>query len=89
MPAEEMYKLLGYFSNAGYGISGKGAILTYAPAPLNPSVRGLRTDDDGVALAAALDPDRPELNVPVFEALVELVLEELASVPPSGQMSLF
>jgi hypothetical protein len=89
MPTEEMYKLLGYFSNSGYGSSGKGAILTYAPSPHIPSVRGLRTDDDGVALAVALDPDRPELNDPGLEALVGLVVDELALLQPTEQISLF
>ena len=80
VPTEEMYKLLGYFCNSGYGSSGKGAILTYAPAPLIPSIHRLQSDDGGVALATALDPDRPELNVPVFGALVSLVLDELATL---------
>jgi hypothetical protein len=88
-PTEEMYKLLGYFSNSGYGSSGKGAILTYAPVPHMPSVRTLRSDDEGLALAAALDPERPEFNSPVFEALVRLVLDELDSSGPSAESSLF
>ena len=81
IPTEEIYKLLGYFLNSGYGAAGKGAILTYAPGPaLSPSVRTLRTDDGGTALAAALDPDRPHLNEPVFDELVGLVLDEVLEI---------
>ncbi|MBQ0879341.1 hypothetical protein [Streptomyces sp. RT42] len=74
IPTEEIYKMLGYFSNAGVGNSGVGAILFYTPHRSPKPIYDFCSDQGGRVLAVGVDPASPRENTAGLELLAEMIL---------------
>ncbi|MYW10164.1 hypothetical protein GT034_17665 [Streptomyces sp. SID2563] len=76
VPTEEVYKLLGYFSNSGVGTEGLGAILFYTPHRDPQPIYDFTSTQGGRVLAIGLDPERPNENRAGLEVLASLIVQQ-------------
>ncbi|WKE70501.1 hypothetical protein [Streptomyces sp. WP-1] len=76
VPTEEIYKLLGYFTNAGVGSAGLGAILFYTPHRTPQPVYEFTSAEGGHVIAVGLDPERSDDNRAGLEAVVKLIVQQ-------------
>lgn len=74
VPTEEIYKMLGYFSNSGIGNAGWGAILFYTPHQTPQPIYDFTSDQGGRVVAVGVDPARPEQNGTGLATLAKMIL---------------
>jgi hypothetical protein len=74
VPTEEIYKMLGYFSNAGMGDAGSGAIIFYTPHRSPKPTYEFSSAGGGRVIAIGVDPASPDENAAGLELLAGLIL---------------
>jgi hypothetical protein len=82
-PAEELYKLLGYFENLPHLTYPAGAIVFYSPG--NVTSRKLKRAGGGQALLIGADPEMPSESASAFDDIVQLVLAAAETVVPNAR----
>jgi hypothetical protein len=83
-PTEELYKLIGYFGNAGSGQAPLGAIVSYAPG--NPRSYLLEDGSAGRLTAMAVDPEDHRSSGQQFTELVDRLLTSVGLDPSLMEM---
>lgn len=78
-PSEELYKLLGYFGNAGTRQAPLGAIVFYAPGQTR--IYRLEDGESGRLEAIGVDPELPAASRGQVEAVVDLLLSSVGLEP--------
>ena len=79
IPSNELYKILGYFSNLPAEHTRRGVIIFHTPG--NPHQYDLTDDGNGKLLATGVDPLDHERSAAAFQNLAEFVTSE---IPPSA-----
>ncbi|MFJ2646100.1 hypothetical protein ACIO1C_05135 [Streptomyces sp. NPDC087420] len=74
-PTEEIYKMLGYFSNSGDEAAGRGAIIYYEPNLSVAPIYQYSSKSGGMVLALGLDPSKQGHNKPALQTLANMILE--------------
>ncbi|WP_262003576.1 hypothetical protein [Microbacterium sp. Mcb102] len=83
-PAEELYKILGYFENFEVHPP-RGALLTYTTSTVAPAPVAFEDKAHGQLVWAALNPAADEdASDATFDAVVNVVLDALGFEPPLG-----
>lgn len=85
-PTEELFKILGYFNNYGFGEAGRGGVVYYAPRDKPARTREWKTPQGGRLLSIPMDPANAEESAHAIGTLGGLLLEECGVTPLSPHL---